>query len=162
LTTMTGQYLSGQAANDWKSVGGDPFSGIYKGSPIQQAPPPGQPPITNTQPGATMHPMMRMGHTFSQGGNVRNTDLRRRLHKLKRFSIGGGNDYGFIDSSSDSTGTDTSNLFDPGTTYSTFNNQDIYPATADSGAPVDTSNLVSGGLSDTTGSSDPNAAVASD
>lgn len=41
LEDMTQQYLSGQAANDWKAVGGDsPFANIYQGSPITGAPPP--------------------------------------------------------------------------------------------------------------------------
>lgn len=41
LQDMTQEYLSGQAGQDWKAVGGDaPFSNIYNGSPISAAPPP--------------------------------------------------------------------------------------------------------------------------
>lgn len=35
----------------------------------------------------------------------------------------------------------------PSDTYSTFNNEDIFPATQDSSAPIDTNNLVSSGVS---------------
>lgn len=39
LQDMTGQYLSGQAAQNWKAVGGDsPFQNIYAGSPFTAAP----------------------------------------------------------------------------------------------------------------------------
>lgn len=41
LQDMTQEYLSGNAAQDWKSVGGqNPFSNIYNGSPINAAPAP--------------------------------------------------------------------------------------------------------------------------
>lgn len=41
LQDMTSEYLSGQAANDWKSIGGQStFSDIYQGSPISAVAPP--------------------------------------------------------------------------------------------------------------------------
>lgn len=41
LQDMTGQYLNGTAAQNWKAIGGDsPFANIYQGSQIQAAPNP--------------------------------------------------------------------------------------------------------------------------
>lgn len=49
LQDMTGQYISGQAANDWRARSGDqPFANIYQGSPFQAAP------VTHAQSGGHM------------------------------------------------------------------------------------------------------------
>jgi hypothetical protein len=147
LEDMTNQYLSGDAAQDWKAVGGDsPFANIYQNSPITAAPTP------VAQPAPTMGRVDASLRTAAKGGPV--TDLNKRLHDLyqgsfanrpRQFSVGGYNNYVQYLNNDNSN---TSNLFSPGSTYSTFNNQDIYPATETPSAPVDTSNLITGGEGD--------------
>jgi hypothetical protein len=66
LEDMTSQYLSGNAAQDWKAVGGDsPFANIYNGSPISAAAQPASTPIqqsTGQKAGAGTLLRARGGH----------------------------------------------------------------------------------------------------
>lgn len=67
LQDMTGQYLSGQAAQDWKAVGGDsPFQNIYAGSPFTAAP------TTSTPQAAPAAAGVRQGAKMAaRGGSIR-------------------------------------------------------------------------------------------
>jgi hypothetical protein len=110
LEDMTQQYLSGQAANDWKAVGGDsPFANIYQGSPIAGAPPPetaqqvlNQVPISARGPSQVRPQMAKGGHMARKkddGGRARRKSvldsIRPNFKDAPRHYDGGGYvDYG--------------------------------------------------------------------
>lgn len=67
LQDMTGQYLSGQAGQDWKAVGGDsPFQNIYSGSPFTAAP---TAPTPQAAPAAAAG--VQRGRMMARGGKVK-------------------------------------------------------------------------------------------
>lgn len=106
LQGMTQQYLSGQAGNNWKSIGDEsPFETIYTGSPITAA---AATPEMGSQ--ALINPASRGSRRSAAlkatGGNVSN-NLKARLRDLRagssanrktHFDDGGDVDYGGFDS----------------------------------------------------------------
>jgi hypothetical protein len=101
LQDMTNQYLSGNAAQDWKAVGGDsPFANIYQNSPVQAA---GQTSAASALPDNTPvtmrenpRPMMMRA---AKGGKIPK-DMQSRLdalykstYKTRHYDDGGGVDY---------------------------------------------------------------------
>lgn len=89
IKQMTNQYVSGEAAQDWKAIGGDsPFSKIYQGSPTMQTPAPQQ-----AQPQAPQAPAIPQdifktpglgGATtaLARGGQVNDYERSARLHAI--------------------------------------------------------------------------------
>lgn len=164
LEDMTNQYLSGQASQDWKAVGGDsPFENIYQGSPINAAPGTPVTPTASNLPPSTAGTGRMVSSKLAKGGSTH--DKLRKLYegsfvaRKRNYDDGGGVDFGDTSGVSypwTSPGVNTNNLFDTGSNYSTFNNQDIFPSTETSNAPTDTSNLITGGLGDVSTNSSSN------
>jgi hypothetical protein len=122
LEDMTSQYMSGDAAQDWKAVGGDsPFSNIYANSPFQAAATPATanpaasgataPRLTQPAPGTMM---------AKSGGSVQNPELRARIKKLyegsfadrpRHFDDGGG--VGYYSSSAPAVDPSAFNFYVP-------------------------------------------------
>lgn len=143
IQDMVNQYMSGNAAQDWKAIGGDsPFANIYQNSPIAAAPaqatPPAASPINNVRPVNSAHSMLA-----AKGGEVKDPELKRKLRELyadsftnrkQHFGIGG--------EVGDTTGVswtpDTQNTFYP-SYQAPSNTYDVLQSNSGAGSP-DTSN----------------------
>lgn len=112
LEDMTKQYMSGEASQDWKSIGGQsPFSDIYQNSPYsgvaqqyaqQQAQQAAQQLAQQRAAGAARRDAGLGTRFAAEGGTVKSPELKHRLHKLyegsfakkkQRYDDGGGVDY---------------------------------------------------------------------
>ena len=133
IQQMTGQYVSGQAGQDWKAVGGDsPFSNIYQGSPFQGA-------ATQAAPTAPLaaKPVQRPGTIVQakSGGAVSDPKVHAKLKKLyegsyanrkRHYDDGGGVDY-FTPT------TDTTYQFDPGLALPDYSPADLNNSLGETG-----------------------------
>lgn len=88
LQDMTGQYLSGQAAQNWKAIGGDsPFQNIYSGSPFTAAPPPPTASVAGgVRQGAKMARGGKVKRRYDDGGDVYTTDDGGDDYSMPDFS----------------------------------------------------------------------------
>jgi hypothetical protein len=117
LEDMTNQYLSGDAAQDWKAVGGDsPFANIYQNSPIQAAP------ISNDVTSSMHSPVVNREVQQAKGGTVKHTNLRNRLHNLKDIIHGPSQHKVRLSTGGSPDGTTTGLSFTPSIPYSLMYN----------------------------------------
>jgi hypothetical protein len=84
IQAMTKQYMSGEAAQDWKSIGGQsPFASIYQNSPFTAvATPP------TVIPGSMGNNKGRMQFA-AKGGSMKNNSIKSKLNELYKGSFAG-------------------------------------------------------------------------